>query len=484
MIDSFANTVISINELWSFYNLSDSLFVILDPEGKIKNANPSFSKLLGLAEEDLMGLKCLEFVHPDDQSETLEKIKANLDRKPLVAFTNRLRTKDGHYKWINWTGNKGKDDNIYAIGSDYTEKMELIVEQRSAMGLLRKNDIRYNQAQAIAHLGNWELDFATNSAIWSDEACRIYGISPGNYRPSMEDWFRFIHPDDLKVVKIETQRAQDSLSDASFYHRIIRKDGTIRYVHSVSRFEFNKEGVPTGLYGVVHDVTEQKKLQEQLIEERLQKERSVLEASLQGQEIERVEIGKELHDNINQMLTTVKLYQEMALSDEKMSSGFILKGREILMSAIEEIRNLSKSLVASSFKEIVLIDSINDLISPIATSKKLKINFQHAGISENLPVKVKLALFRIVQEQLNNVVKHAAATRIDIKMKVEDDHILVTIRDDGKGFDPAKKKNGIGLSNIMSRTELLNGHVKIDSASNKGCRLTVTIPLPEMYQVK
>ncbi|MES2762661.1 MAG: SpoIIE family protein phosphatase [Bacteroidota bacterium] len=120
------------------------------------------------------------------------------------------------------------------------------------------------EAQAIAHLGNWELNFETGVAIWSEEACRIYGLLPEDNKHSFADWVSFIYPEDVDYVKAATKEAQKTLSESDLSHRIILKDGTIKHIESKCRFEFDREGNPVGLYGVAHDVTEVKKAEKQL----------------------------------------------------------------------------------------------------------------------------------------------------------------------------------------------------------------------------
>jgi PAS domain S-box-containing protein len=121
---------------------------------------------------------------------------------------------------------------------------------------LKHEELRLKQAQAIAHFGNWELDFSTGIALWSAEALRIYGLSPDDNVQSYESWVSYIHPEDVGHVLQTMQEAQKTLSNTAIFHRIVKRDGTIRHIYSQNHFEFNSEGVPIGMYGVAHDVTE------------------------------------------------------------------------------------------------------------------------------------------------------------------------------------------------------------------------------------
>ncbi|MEO8146394.1 MAG: PAS domain S-box protein [Bacteroidia bacterium] len=151
------------------------------------------------------------------------------------------------------------DDISFALDVFEKDKRRTDAEKK----LINKQS-RLNHAQAIAHLGSWEFDFLTGLATWSDEACRIYGLSPVNNLQSYKSWVSFIHPDDLEYVMRVTREAEVTLSNLDFIHRIVRKDGIIRHVHTQLQYQFNTEAKPVGIYGVEHDVTEMMEAEESL----------------------------------------------------------------------------------------------------------------------------------------------------------------------------------------------------------------------------
>ena len=123
---------------------------------------------------------------------------------------------------------------------------------------LAHSEFRLKQAQAIAHIGNWEMNFSTGNGEWSEEACRIYGVSPEDNVQSYQSWVSFVHPDDLDNVLRIIKENEKTLSSSAFRHRIILKNGAVKHIFSEAHFEFSKEGVPIGLYGIAHDITETK----------------------------------------------------------------------------------------------------------------------------------------------------------------------------------------------------------------------------------
>ena len=224
-----------------------------------------------------------------------------------------------------------------------------------------------------------------------------------------------------------------------------------------------------------------KKAEERLLKQELNKQKLIAQAIVDAQEKERAEIGKELHDNINQILSTTKLYLELAKNDDKERLSLINRSAGNIHNAIREIRNISRSLVPASIGDLGLLDSLTDFVESVRTTRAIHVEFYpvgnfDAGVSDN----VKLMLFRIIQEQVNNVMKHSGARNLIIELGLEkaENRIELNITDDGKGFDPGNVPNkGLGLSNIRSRADLFGGKVTILSAPGEGCKLRVQVPI-------
>jgi signal transduction histidine kinase len=212
-----------------------------------------------------------------------------------------------------------------------------------------------------------------------------------------------------------------------------------------------------------------------LVEEKERYERLLTEQMIAVQEREREWIGRELHDNVSQVLTTVKLYLEMASKQHE--NPLIPRSMQLINNSIVEIRNLSHQLSAPTLGTGSLIDSINALIEMVGFSTNLLFQFDHAGFRVQLIMGQKLALYRILQEQLNNIIKHAGATKVWISLSQKNDNVILVVRDNGKGFDSRAKTNGMGLNNMISRAKIFGGTVHIKTAPQKGCLLSVTVPV-------
>lgn len=223
-------------------------------------------------------------------------------------------------------------------------------------------------------------------------------------------------------------------------------------------------------------------MEKTLLTQELDRQKIITLAVLDAQEKDRTRIGRELHDNISQILTTTKLYLELADSEKKDSTMLIRRSVESIQAAIDGIRNISRSLVAHSIADLGLIDSIGDLVRNINETKAIQARYHISAAAEKkLSDKVKLMVFRIIQEQINNILRHSGARNlnIDLVFNRRERRVELSITDDGRGFDPKKVRNrkGLGLSNIHSRAELIGGRLRIESSAGQGCLLNVVIPV-------
>jgi signal transduction histidine kinase len=194
-------------------------------------------------------------------------------------------------------------------------------------------------------------------------------------------------------------------------------------------------------------------------------------------ESERVLIGQELHDNVNQLLCSAKLHLEVLEVYKADNVEAKETTQQLLVEAIEEIKKLSKGLVLQQLKKETLLESIRALIDDFKTLNKINIIFGiHHFDEELLSVNKKFNIYRIVQEQLRNIQEHSKAKTAVITLETDNEKIDLIIDDDGRGFDTHVQVNGIGLINIRERVRLLNGHCEITSSPGKGCRVHIELP--------
>ncbi len=213
-----------------------------------------------------------------------------------------------------------------------------------------------------------------------------------------------------------------------------------------------------------------------LLEEKVSYQRKIAQAIINVQEAERKLLGEELHDNITQILATTKLYLGLAMEKPSMNEELIKKSSNNIIEVITELRKLSKSLTPPSLEDLGLIPSIEDLAETFAQSKRLKIDLQDVNFTETQVDKdKKTVLYRIIQEQLNNIVRYTNAKYITLELSNSLERISLTIWNDGKFRDPSNASESIGLENIRNRTELFNGFMEMTYSPEEGSTLRVEI---------
>ena len=214
----------------------------------------------------------------------------------------------------------------------------------------------------------------------------------------------------------------------------------------------------------------------QLLNEQKRYQRKLTRQIIHAQEREREAIGHELHDNVNQILTTVKLFLEMARHHEDLREELLPKSIEHIQECIHEIRNLSHELSAPTLGTRSLVDSIKALVDTIESSCRFKVFFSHHNYRTALEKDKMLAIYRILQEQLNNIIKHANATEIYICLSQAEGETRFVVKDNGCGFDTNKTGGGIGFNNMRSRAKVFGGKMQVYSAPGKGCEVRIAIP--------
>ncbi|MFP5042706.1 response regulator [Parasediminibacterium sp. JCM 36343] len=228
----------------------------------------------------------------------------------------------------------------------------------------------------------------------------------------------------------------------------------------------------------INDVTEKIELQKALTAQQEEKQRSITAATITAQETERAELGRELHDNINQILVTALLFLDNVIVTQKIDFERLKYIKQIISESIKEIRKLTKGLVPPALDNIGLVQALEGVLSNLRVLDNMTINTSFADFSENLISEdQKLMIYRIAQEQLNNIVKHSGASVVDISLQLKDESLELAIKDNGKGCDLTEKRNGVGLQNISTRAALHHGKVFINSAPNQGFELAVNFPI-------
>jgi signal transduction histidine kinase len=206
-------------------------------------------------------------------------------------------------------------------------------------------------------------------------------------------------------------------------------------------------------------------------------------AIIEAEEKERTRIAKELHDGIGQQLSAAKLnisgLQALLNTNSSKEKVMLQNAIDLIDESVKEVRVVSHSMMPNALIKSGLVSAVKEFINKISSSGSLKINLEIVGLADRMEQTIETVLFRVLQELVNNIIKHSKATEVSIQLIRHENELTVLIEDNGAGFNVEQalsKDNGIGLKNIQSRVAFLNGQVFFDSHLNKGTTVTVEIP--------
>lgn len=207
-----------------------------------------------------------------------------------------------------------------------------------------------------------------------------------------------------------------------------------------------------------------------------------LNAMMEGQERERRRIAADLHDRMGSALSSIKLHMDsitLSAGNSNQNQTAFEKVKFMLDLAVDEVRQVSHNLASGVLTKFGLVAAIRDLCESIQSTRSLQVNFYTAGLDIRMGHKTEIALYRIVQELVNNILKYAGASSINIYLHHMEDHLSLMVEDDGVGFNPQKAEGGLGMKNVQWRVSQLHGKALFDSSPGNGCTVTVEIPIPE-----
>jgi signal transduction histidine kinase len=315
----------------------------------------------------------------------------------------------------------------------------------------------------------------------SDAYEKEFGYKTKDSKIAIQDWVQHLHPEDKIAIWTEYLRMLDSNEmEWQYRYRFLKADGSVSNVSSTGIILRDANGKVYRMIGSMQDTSKQKVLEARLEQEIALKEVQIFQAMNDAKETERSEIGRELHDNVNQLLGASRLYLDLAKQGGPDSELYLSRSSEYTLTAIEEIRKLTKSLTTASMEGLGLREAIEQIVHDSMEVNPAKISCVLTTFNEdNFGDKFKLTIFRIVQEQLNNISKHAKASRVIITLSQNKKAVILIIFDNGVGVDTHQSKDGIGLANIKKRAALYSGITDIVSQPGNGFVLTVVFPFKE-----
>ena len=449
---------------------TNNAVVITDVAGKIQWVNEAFTRITEYRLNEVIGRESGDFLQGAETSLVAiryMRIKITNGR-PFECDVINYK-KSGKKYWIRIQCQpqfdlNGKLNGFFALETDITREKE-------ADNYIKISEEKYRNL----------FDFNPGCIIiWDPVNYKVLEVNNktvAEYGYSKEEFLSmtildYRSPSDYARIKATAKSFLINLSKSymsTWQH--ISKSGEMLPMHYVSRSIRYKGQV--AILAMGENIKEKLKLEKALEDERNQKQFEITEAVISAQERERKEIGEELHDNVNQILAGSLLYLGLHKKAEGKEILFLNETEKLINSAIYELRNLSHSLIPPRLPESELTQVLNNIVK-ITEHSGITIHKDFNIEEKDISPKLKLAIYRIVQEQFTNILKHAHAENLFLSVIDKNDMLKLTIKDDGVGFDPLIKSKGVGLMNIKARASLFDSKVGIRSSKGKGCELRIS----------
>lgn len=453
--------------------------IVIDIDGNITWVNNAFVTKFGYPLREAIGKKPGMLLDgPETDPATVRYLREKMEKKEPFECELVKYAKSGQKYWMRVQGQPifdemGRCTKFFTIQNDITERK--IAQER-----IKASEREYRYLFHQNPMPMWIFDQETLYFIEVNEAAilhygysaeeflkmRITDIRPGSDIPKLEKALKTLfRSEDIRKLSVWTH---------------IKKTGELLFAEITSH-NIDYRGRKAVLV-LANDVTEKILIQKKLDGELILKQREITEAVVEAQEKERLDIGRELHDNVNQLLGAIKLYLTSIRECRGELDSLLNRSVDLVSRSIEEVRKLSKALAGPAMENLHLYSAVESLVEEISATGSVNIIFDKEEFYEaDLSKKVKLNIFRIIQEQFNNILKHAHASEIYVSLHRTPQNIYLMIQDNGQGFDLSRKRNGIGIGNIFNRAGLNNGKVSIISSPGMGCRLQVefAIAIPQ-----
>lgn len=356
-----------------------------------------------------------------------------------------------------------------------------ITDRKKAEEALHESQERFRIAERMAQIGHFEWDILKDYITVSPSLSSIHGLDASGLQGGLRRWLAMVHPEDApQLQKIIWKSFREQRVEAGFECRIVRPSGEIRYIQARAMATYNAVGKPIRVIGVVTDVTERKRAEEELLDSR-ERLRSLADHLVSAREEEKGFIARELHDELGQTLTA--LYFNLSWLRKKLRKDQMKLAEQVeamarlTNEAVGTIKRIQGELRPSILDNLGLTEALEWQANNFRKHTKIAVDFQRSD-TVITDTKTEIAIFRIFQEALTNVARHSQATRVQVELIQDTDEVRLTVSDNGRGIEGHEmyKRGSFGLLGIRERVDALGGRLVVTGGSGDGTRLDVRIP--------
>lgn len=377
------------------------------------------------------------------------------------------------------------DQDIYDPFSIFTYReryKRLRVEKDEAERQREWERERAELAAQAAGLGLWDWHLDSGEVFVDERWANLIGYSRAEFEGTWEAWKELIHPEDIGWVRATQQASFETDSTLTCEYRMRAKNGDWRWMLCLGNVQDRtQEGQPRRVTGTHLDITDQKDAEVTL--RRSESQLRLLAARLEAiREEERKAISQEIHDELGQTLTGLKM--DLAWIDGRLGDRLELSDRVREMMArvdatVEAVRDLSSRLRPALLDDLGLSEAVEWQVEDFQRRSGLHCDLAISVDDPKIAPERAIVVFRILQESLTNVARHAQASRVDVELSRADDRLVLRVSDDGRGIDDAvlREEGTLGLLGMRERAAVVGGTLQIDRAARGGAAVTVKVPL-------
>ena len=450
-------------KLAGFFNHAPVGYFILDGIGFIHEANQTGADLLKVQRKALFNRRFHSFFeagHLEAFNIFLDKVAGSSHRQYIEI---KMLPQEQHAFYARIEG--------VSIRDSVSEKLQYyitvadITESRDAQQKLLDTSHRLEMTLSASDTGTWTMDFKRQRMFLDEYSNSIFEIEPGAFNGRIRNFLSYIQPKDRERVTQAFDVTLGRVSKVDLEFEIITSKGKQKMIYAQGN-EIQGLNDRTYFAGIIMDITEKTNLAREAVRLQEENQRNILSATFNAQEKERLQISSALHDSICQILYGIKINLQNIQRTHNMNTEF--KNVNLLLDqVIRETREMSYELTPSVLRDFGFAAGIQEMGQRLSVPGFDIVTDINADFSK-LNDEKQLYLFRIIQELINNCMKHAQASLAEIKMYEEDGWLHLIFKDDGKGFGVKVERsllNGSGLRSIKNRIFLLNGAMDFESSS-------------------
>jgi PAS domain S-box-containing protein len=424
-----------------------------------------------------------ERIHEEDRPRVQQNSDAALQgSSDRWSAEYRFRRADGTYAYVVDRACIARDENGRAVR--LTGAMLDLTELKQAMLALQESQERLLLTREAVQQGTWDWDLAQDALVWDERCKALFGLPP-QAEISYVVFLEVVHPEDRLRVDEAIQNALEKHATYDIEMRVIWPDESLHWILSKGQVLFDAADVPIRMIGIALDITARKQYEEN--NHAYQAQIEVQRRLIEQREQERMQIARDLHDGpLQELIVLSYACQEIVNSlNDPQAREALNKIRARLQEQIRELRAYASELRPPTLADFGLEKAIRSHLNDFQLKHpEIQVEFQAAYPSVNqLAEAPRMALYRIYQELLNNVVKHAQADHVLIRLSKINQDIRLEVQDNGKGFTPPRewvelaRQKHLGLVGIQERAQAVDGAVEIRSAPGQGTLVQVTVPM-------